>query len=80
MNAMARPNGKMSFDERIRSLILKGQADGSIGPCDPKYVSFMLAGAINWIVRWRKDDGELSAASVGELFANQLAVGLIPRS
>jgi AcrR family transcriptional regulator len=72
--------GKKQIDQRIRSLILKGQADGSIGPCDPKYVSFMLAGAINWIGRWRKDEGEMSAGSIGELFANQIAVGLMPRT
>lgn len=71
--------GKSQIDQRIRALILKGQADDSIGPCDPKYVSFMLAGAINWIGRWHQEGGEMSAASVGELFANQIAVGLIPR-
>jgi AcrR family transcriptional regulator len=72
--------GKKQIDQRIRALILKGQADGSIGPCDPKYVSFMLAGAVNWIGRWHNEAGELSAAAVGELFANQIAVGLIPRA
>lgn len=70
---------KREIDQRIRSLIEKGQADGSIGPCDPKYVAFMMGGAINWIGRWHHQDGELSAASVGELFANQIAIGLIPR-
>ncbi len=72
-------SGKKRIDERIRSLILKGQADGSIGPCDPKYIAFMLAGAINWIGRWHREGGEMSAGSVGELFANQIAVGLMPR-
>jgi len=72
--------GKKQIDTWIRSLIVKGQADGSIAPCDPKYASFMIAGAINWISRWHSGEGEMSAASVGELFANQIAVGLIPRS
>lgn len=71
--------GKRQIDQRIRSLILKGQADGSIGPCDPKYMAFMLAGAVNWIGRWHRKDGEMTAGSIGELFANQIAVGLIPR-
>ncbi|MDB5471154.1 MAG: TetR family transcriptional regulator [Caulobacter sp.] len=72
--------GKRRIDQRIRSLILKGQVDGSIGPCDPKYISFMLAGAVNWIGRWYQEGGEMSAASVGELFANQIAMGLTPRT
>lgn len=72
-------DGKRQIDRRIRALIDKGQQDGSIGPCDPKYVAFMLAGAVNWIGRWWREGGEMSAASVGELFASQMAVGLIPR-
>lgn len=71
--------GKRQIDRRIRALIIKGQADGSIGPCDPKYVSFMLGGAINSISQWYREDGPMTAASVGELFASQIAVGLIPR-
>lgn len=71
--------GKRQIDQRIRALIVKGQADGSIGPCDPKYVSFMLGGAINSISQWYREGGPMTPASIGELFASQMAVGLIPR-
>lgn len=66
-------------DKRMRELISRGIEDGSIAPCDVKMTAFMLAGAINGIARWFRDDGPLDASTVGEIFVNQMSAGLVPR-
>lgn len=71
--------GKSRIDRKIRALIERGIADGSIGPCDPKLTAFMLAGAVNGISTWYRADGELSASTVAEIFVNQMTAGLQPR-
>lgn len=71
--------GKGQIDRRIRELVARGVEDGSIGPCDPKLTTFMIAGAINGISSWYKDGGPLDSASVAEIFINQMATGLLPR-
>ena len=71
--------GKAAIDRRIRGLIIDGMADGSIAECDAKLTAFMLAGAINGISRWYREGAGLDAASVGEIYANQLGAGLLPR-
>lgn len=73
-------DGIRAIDRRIRDLIEMGQADGSIGPCDVKLTAFMIAGAIKDVSSWFDESGPLSAATVAEKFANQMASGLEPRS
>ena len=72
--------GKSSIDKRIRGWLVSGMADGSIAECDPKLTAFMVAGAINGISRWYRDGVGLDAASVAEIYANQLGAGLLPRN
>src|ERR1700744_3650500 len=40
---------KRKMDLTLRGYVEEGIADNSIGPCNPKLVSFAIAGAINWI-------------------------------
>ncbi len=71
---------KSEIDQGIRRLIREGIADGSIGACDPKMTSFALAGALNWIAHWYRDDQSLSAEQVAERFVSLFEDGLRPRS
>lgn len=71
---------KKKIADRIRALITAGVEDGSIASCDTQLTSFMLAGAINGIGRWYREDGPLTPAALAEIYVNQLAAGLIPRS
>jgi hypothetical protein len=71
--------GKGRIDRRIRELVARGVEDGSIGRCDPKLTAFMLAGAINGISSWFKEDGALDVSTVSEIFVNQMMAGLLPR-
>ena len=56
------------FDRHFRRLISQGIADGSVRSVDPKMTVFFYMGAINWMTRWFKPDGQL----VGEQIARQL--------
>jgi len=71
---------KSEIDQGIRRLIREGIADGSIGPCDPKMTSFALAGALNWIAHWYRDNQSLSAEQVAERFVSLFEDGLRPRA
>ena len=53
-------------EKRFRSLVREGIDDGSIIPCDPKLAIFAVLGAISWVPKWYRDDGEWSAAHVAE--------------
>ncbi|CAN5125113.1 TetR/AcrR family transcriptional regulator [soil metagenome] len=71
--------GKRQIDQHIRDLLALGVQDGSIGPCDIKLTTFMLAGSVNGIGRWFHEDRGLSAERVAEVFVNQMTSGLAPR-
>lgn len=71
--------GKAAIDRRIRALLTSGIDDGSIAACDVKLTAFMIAGAINGIGRWYRQGSGLDAASVAEIYVNQLGAGLRPR-
>jgi hypothetical protein len=66
-------------DKRMRELIARGIEDGTIAPCDIKMTAFMLAGSMNGIARWFREDGPMTASSIGEIFVNQMCAGILPR-
>jgi len=53
-------------EARYRGLVSLGVEDGSIAPCNPKLTVFAIFGAINWVPKWYRRDGELSADEVVE--------------
>src|SRR3977135_3160001 len=59
---------KSEIDHGIRRLIREGVQDGSIQPCDPKMTAFALAGALNWIAHWYREDQSLTGAQIAEAF------------
>jgi AcrR family transcriptional regulator len=70
---------KSEIDLGLRRLLSEGVADGSIGPCDPKIAAFAMAGALNWIAHWYREDQALTAAEVGDAFVAFFDNGLLPR-
>ena len=71
---------KSEIDHGIRRLIREGVQDGSIGPCDPKMTAFALAGALNWIAHWYREDQSLTGAQIAAAFVTIFEGGLRPRS
>ena len=64
---------KKDIDKTFRGYIIEGIADGSIKPCDAKLSAFAIAGSLNWIGHWYRNDGTLSPQAVAETFANARA-------
>jgi AcrR family transcriptional regulator len=71
---------KSEIDHGIRRLIREGVQDGSIQPCDAKMTAFALAGALNWIAHWYREDRSLTGAQIAEAFVTIFEAGLRPRS
>ncbi len=71
---------KSEIDHGIRRLIREGIQDGSIHPCDPKMTAFALAGALNWIAHWYREDQSLSGVEIAEAFVRVFEAGLSPRA
>ncbi len=64
---------------KLQSLIAAGIADGSIAPCDPKIMASTFAGALNWITRWYRPDGAMSAEDITSQCVDLLLTGFKPR-
>src|SRR4029078_9618766 len=67
--------GRDQMERRYRALVEEGMRDGSVVPCNPQLAVFALFGAINWVPKWYRPDGEWSAAYVARTL-----VDLITRS
>ena len=64
---------------KLQRLIAEGISDGSIAPCDPKIMASTFAGALNWITRWYRPDGALSAEAITQQCIDMLLNGFAPR-
>src|SRR5215472_15635048 len=70
---------KSEIDHGIRRLIREGIQDGSIEPCDAKMTAFALAGALNWIAHWYREDQSMTGAQIADAFVAVFEGGLRPR-
>jgi AcrR family transcriptional regulator len=71
---------KSEIDQGIRRLLTEGMRDGSIHKCDPKMTAFAIAGALNWIAHWYRQDQSLSPRQIASAFARVFYQGLLPRA
>jgi len=71
---------KSEIDQGIRRLIREGVQDGSIHPCDPKMTAFALAGSLNWIAHWYKENQSMTPAQIADAFITVFDNGLQPRA
>ena len=67
---------KAGIDKRMRSLIEAGVADGSIRECDTRMTSFALAGALNWMGHWYREDATLNPQEIADRFIDVFNRGL----
>lgn len=70
---------KSEIDQGLRRLLRSGMREGSIAHCDAKMGAFAIAGALNWIAHWFRDNRGMSATEVAEAFVDILNRGLLPR-
>lgn len=71
---------KAEIDHGIRRLLRAGVRDGSVRSCDVKMTAFALAGALNWIAHWYREQRAMSAAQIADAFVNLFEDGLQPRT
>lgn len=64
------------LDLTLRGLVEEGIADGSISPCEPKYVAAAVYGAFNWLPHWRAAAKTPSYQDVGDAFLSLFFDGL----
>jgi AcrR family transcriptional regulator len=64
------------YEQGIRAIIEEGIAAGELRHHDAKVAVFALLGAINWIARWYRPDGSVSAGVLATQFADLLVGGL----
>jgi len=67
---------KAGIDKRMRALIEAGVADGSIRECDTRMTAFALAGALNWMGHWYREDASLKPHDIAERFIDVFNFGL----
>jgi len=67
---------KAGIDRRMRALIAAGVADGSIRDCDTRMTAFALAGALNWMGHWYRDDASLRPNEIADRFIDVFNHGL----
>lgn len=70
---------KAGIDHEFRRLVEEGIAEGSLQPCDPKLAAFMLAGALSWIGRWYRPDGDLTPDQIADQGIELLLNGVLNR-
>jgi AcrR family transcriptional regulator len=70
---------KSEIDQGLRKLIRDGARDGSLRKCDDKMTAFAIAGALNWIAHWYREDEPLSAAQIAARYLELFDLGLQPR-
>jgi TetR/AcrR family transcriptional regulator len=68
------------MEQRLRELVVRGMGDGSITPCNPKLVVFSILGAVNWVPKWYRADGEWSAAEVADALLAIVARSIAART
>jgi len=58
---------KSEIDYVIRQLLDEGAHDGSINTHDPKMTPFALAGALNWIAHWYRENQSMTEIETGRV-------------
>ena len=66
------------FEHGVREMIRGGIADGVFAPQNIDLAGITILGAINWIPKWYRTDGQMSSAEIANSIAAQLIRSLRP--
>ncbi|APZ50861.1 TetR/AcrR family transcriptional regulator [Salipiger abyssi] len=69
---------KREINDSLQATIQAGMDDASLRPGDARIAAFTVAGALNWIARWYRPDGGMSAEEVTRGVVHTLLSGLTP--
>lgn len=65
------------FDRGIRRILRSGMETGVFRQGDPKLLTFVILGSVNWIPRWFDPRGPAHSDEIGQAFADYLVAGLL---
>jgi len=66
------------IDEAVRSIISGGVDDGSLVSSSPKFTTFAIFGAINWMCFWHREGDGFSNEEITERFLQFFLEGIEP--
>ena len=66
--------------DRMTIIVADGVADGTIAPCEPKFVVHLLAGMLIWLAKWVPQEEGLTRAALLEAIHVVSFTGLKPRT
>lgn len=69
---------KREVDDSVRDIVKQGMLDGSIPAGDPRMITFVLTGALNWVGHWFDSSGEMTAEEVARGAVDVLLQGIAP--
>jgi AcrR family transcriptional regulator len=64
------------FERGMREIIQSGITAREFQPIDPKLATFAILGAINWIGKWYRPDGDFDARTIGSTYSRLFVEGL----
>ena len=64
------------FERGMRSIIVEGIRSGEFRRVDAKVATLAILGAINWIGKWYRPEGKLTAEDIGQMYGNLFVEGL----
>lgn len=67
---------RRKMEVSVREMIIEGQKDGSIRPCDPVLVTRAIFGAFNGLPRWYHLGGGQSAADIADVYIDLFVNGI----
>ena len=67
---------RKGIEKSVVKIIESGIKDGSIAPCDPLLATFVIVGAMQWVPRWFRSDGDWSEEQVAAAVSAVLGRGL----
>ncbi len=66
-----------AYERILRALIVGGRRAGVFRAVDAKVAGLAILGALNWTVKWYRDNGGAPARSIGDQFARLMVGGLM---
>ena len=70
---------KSEINLQFRHLVEVNVQAGALASCDSTVTAFVIQGALSWLARWYRPDGELSADAVVEQCIDLLLQGVLTR-
>jgi TetR/AcrR family transcriptional regulator len=69
--------GRDAYERELREIIGRGIAEEVFEPCDPRVIGFAILGAMNWIPKWFRPEGDRSGKEIAKAFSSYLVRGLL---